>query len=136
MFVAFSIFSYKLRALANDESMGLWVVAYMERVVHVCVALLLSTYDEYFLFYVPPKIIRFVRELCIEMDVPPGSCVNVRKMFHMVDIIDSTRCRELPDVWRVKTILFIDYHPLPAYRGADYVSYDPWRTKKIDRQNA
>lgn len=56
------IFSYKSPALIDDGDKSLWMVAYTERVVHACEALLLSAYDEYWLWYVPPDIIRFARE--------------------------------------------------------------------------
>lgn len=47
------IFSYKLRVLIEDRESGLWVVAYTEHVLRVCVALLMAVYSDYRLWYVP-----------------------------------------------------------------------------------
>lgn len=41
------IFSYKMPALLEDTKSGMWVVAVLERVVHVVVELLYEVYDEY-----------------------------------------------------------------------------------------
>ena len=45
------LFSYCARALIDDEQSGLWVVAYTERVVRICSALLMTAYSQYRLWY-------------------------------------------------------------------------------------
>lgn len=65
--------------------------------------------------------------------VHPGSDANVREVSEMLDTIASTRLHDLLYVWCDGTIRSIDYHHGPTGRGADYASYDPWRSEKIDR---
>lgn len=63
------------------------MVAYTKRVVWVYVALIFFAYDEYFLWYVPPNIIRLAGEHGIAMKVPLGLGANVLEVLQMMDII-------------------------------------------------
>lgn len=74
------MYSYKSWAFINNGGTGLLVVAYTERVVHVCAAMLTSTYYSYCLWYVPSDIFYFPRYLGMVMEVPIGSRANVRKV--------------------------------------------------------
>lgn len=80
--------------------MGLWVVAYTERVVRVCVALLLSPYREYRLWKVPPDIIDFAREVGLVMEVPLSSPANVREFLEFSHFIGATEFTAMPEQWR------------------------------------
>ena len=56
------VFVYKARALM-DLDHPYWVVAATDRVVRTIVAMLLEVYEHYRLWWIPPDIIRFAREL-------------------------------------------------------------------------
>lgn len=49
------IIPFKYRELIEDGDTGLYVVSYMKVIARVSAGLSLSTYDEYFLWYVPPE---------------------------------------------------------------------------------
>lgn len=115
---------------------GTWVVVYTERVICVCPSLLTPTYDEYRLWYVPPDIISFARELGMAMELPLGSRANVRELFEMIEVIKSTRFQDLPATWSDRRSLALDYHPGRTERGGDFLYYDPWSRQKIDEQAA
>lgn len=57
------ILSYKSRTLINYRESGLWVIAYPELVLRFCATILMAAYVEYRLWYVPPDITAFDREL-------------------------------------------------------------------------
>ena len=130
------VFSYKSSLLISDRGTGLWVVAYTERVVRVCAAVLYAAYDEYVLWYVPPDIINFARQLGMAMAVPLGSCANVREVLEMLTVIESTVFSYLPSPWNERTHRATDYHPGPRDEGADFVYYDPWQRCKVDAKTA
>ena len=115
------LFSYCARVLINDEHSGLWVVAYTERVVRICSALLMAAYSQYRLWYVSPTVIRFARELGMGMAVPPRSAANVRELLEMLDINESTRFESLPDSWSERVSRSVDYHP--GRSGPGVISY-------------
>lgn len=70
------------------------------------------------------------------IEVALGSHENVCEVLGMLDIIESTRFQDLPDMWHDRTLRAMDYHPGPPERAADYLLYDPWIRQKIGRQTA
>lgn len=58
--------------------------------MRVCATLLMAANDECRLWYVPPDIITFSHKLEMGMVVPLDARANVRKVFEMLDFIQST----------------------------------------------
>lgn len=73
------------------------MVAYTERVIRVCAALLFHAYDEYVLWYVPPDIINFALNIVMDMEVSLRSIANVREWMELLDVIASTQLSLLPN---------------------------------------
>lgn len=109
-----------------DLGTDVWFVAYTERVVRVCDALLFSAYEKFFLWYVPPDVIKFTRQFIMAMKVSLGSHSNVRKLLELLNVIEATHFSTLPDTWRKRTYRAIDCHPGPVKEGADFVFYEAW----------
>lgn len=130
------VFSYKARALIEDPTSGLWVVAVTERVVRVCAAVLMAAYAEYRLWWVPADIIMFARRLELDMAVPLGSYANVREVLEMLRVIETTRFEALPSTWRSRANRATDHHPGRTGIGGDFVYYDPHERRKIDENTA
>lgn len=63
------MFSYKSRALIEDQQSRLWVVALTALSLNVCAAILIAEYAEYRLRYVPLDVIAFGRVLGTPMPV-------------------------------------------------------------------
>ena len=87
------------------------MVAYTERVVRICSALLMTAYSQYRIWYLSPTVIRFARELGMNMEIPLGSTANVRELLEMLDVIESTRFEALPSSWNEPVSRSIDYRP-------------------------
>lgn len=104
------IFAYKSHAIIDDRYMGLWVVAYTERLFRVSAALHWAAHDEYRLWYILPDVIGFVRELGMDMEVAQGSRNNVREALdlEMLYIIETTRFEELQDSWKERNSRSVD----------------------------
>lgn len=129
------VFSYKRHAL-RDEQSGLWVLAYTECVVRVCAALLIAAHEEYRLWYVTPNVIAFARRLCMDMAVVLGSRGNECELLEMLSIIESTQFETLPNAWRDSTTRSVDYHTCRTGPGGDFLYYDPWLRRKVDKPTA
>lgn len=130
------IFSYKSGALVEDPQSGLWVVAITERVTRVCAALLVAAYAEYRLWYVPPDIIAFARELGMSLAAPLGSRDNVRELSEFLEVIESTRFDSLPATWNCRPNRAVDHHLGGSEASADFFYYDPFLRRKIDEATA
>lgn len=63
------VFLYNYPALIDDPHSGLWFFMFTERLICVCVAVLIAIYEEYCLWCVPPNIIAFALELGMTMKV-------------------------------------------------------------------
>jgi len=138
------LFSYKSGALIQDRDSGLWVVAYTERVVRICSGLLYDVYDTYRLWWVPPTVIAFARQLGYAMATALGSESNVDEVLELLDVVEATRFDDLPDAWRDRVThnpnRRVDYHsgcrnPVSDI-GADFCYYDPWQRVKVSREVA
>lgn len=55
--------------------------------MHVCDALLFSAYDEFVLWYVPPDVIKFSRQLGMAMEVALESRANVLELLKLLNVI-------------------------------------------------
>lgn len=112
------------------------MIAYTERVIRLCAAVLYASYHEYCLWYVPSDITGFARHLGVAMEIALGSRANVCKVLKMLDIIQSTRLQDLPRAWHDRKFRAIDYHPGRTGNGADWVYYDPLECRNISPQLA
>lgn len=130
------VFTYKSSTFVTDPGTGLWVVAYTERVVRLCAALLLAVYAEFRLWYVPPDVIGFARDLGMGMKVTLGSHTNVREVMELLEIIESTDFTTLPEVWRDRNPRPVDFHRGGTGRCGDYLYYDTFRRQEIDATTA
>jgi len=138
------LFSYKSGALIQDRDSGLWVVAYTERVVRICSGLLFDVYDTYRLWWVPPTVIAFARQLGYSMATALGSESNVEEVLELLDVVEATRFDDLPSSWRDRVThnsnRLVDYHSgrrsATSDVGADFVYYDPWQRVKVSREVA
>lgn len=90
------VFPYNDRAFIDDRDTGLWVLAYTERFVRVCVVLMLVLYDEYLLWYLPQDVISFVRHLGMAIETALESRAKAREMLELFIVIESTRWNLLP----------------------------------------
>ena len=77
-------------------------------------------YAEYRLWWVGVDIIKFARQLGVDMVVPLGSYRNVREALEMLDVIESTRFELLPSSWSERTPRDIDYHRGRRGPGGDF----------------
>ena len=111
------LLSYCARALIDDGQSGLWLIAYTERVVRICSALLMRAYSQYLLWYLSPTVIRLAPELGVNMAIPLGSAANVRELLKMLDVIQSTQLEALQSSWNERISRSIDYHPGAAGLG-------------------
>lgn len=82
-----TVFSYRERALIEDVQYRLWVVSMTERVLCVMSALLYEVYDEYRLWWVPPDIIQFSRQLGIAIRPFLGSTRNNNEILELLEVI-------------------------------------------------
>lgn len=87
-------FYYKSRALIEHGDKDLWMVDYTEWVTRMWADLRFSAYDVYCLWYVTADIIPLVLDLGMAMEVLLAMCENVREVFEMLGIIESTGFRE------------------------------------------
>ena len=138
------IFSYKSGALIDDPTSGLWTVAYTERVVRICSGLLFDVYDTFRLWWVPPDVIAFARQLEHGMVTALGSESNVCELLELLSVVEATAFDEMPEGWRDR-ITFnpnrrVDHHSgrrsATTDRGADFIYYDPWQRVKISKSTA
>jgi hypothetical protein len=130
------VFSYLSHRFIADRGTSLWVVAYTERVVRLCAALLVHVYSEYKLWYLPPDVIAGARKLGMAMSVALGSEANVAELMELLEVIESTRFEDVPVSWSARTHRAVDYHPGRLGDGGDFVFYDPWERRKIDPATA
>lgn len=124
------------RASIDDSESGMCVMAFNECVVCLWDAFLIAVYQEYWLWYVPRDIIAFVRYLGMEMEVALGSRQNVHELLELVEVIDLTGSKALPNVWRCRTSWTCDYHSGRAGTGGYFVYYDPRTRCKSDQKTA
>lgn len=73
--------------MLEDTQCGMWVVAVMERVLCVGVALLNDVYEEYALWWLPPGIIRFALQLGMAMLPYLESTRNVHEALELIEVI-------------------------------------------------
>lgn len=71
----------------------------------------------------------------MDMGIALGSRANVRELFEILEVIDSTRFGTLPSS-RERTVRAVDYHPGRTSTGEDFVYYDPWTSINIYEQSA
>lgn len=81
----------------EDPQMGLWDVAFKERVVRLSAALLLAVYSEYRLWFVPPDVVAFPHEVGFSMEVQLGSRANLREVLELLSVVESTNFTMLPE---------------------------------------
>lgn len=84
------VFSYVYRVLIDDHQYGLWVVAYMERVVRTCAAVLTAAYKHYKLWNLTPDTISFALRLVMDMLVVLGSHGDFSERLKTLEVIKST----------------------------------------------
>lgn len=130
------MFTDKPRQYMDDGDTGLRVIAFTEPVFHICAAILFVVHDEYILWYIPLDIVALACRLCMVVEVPIGSRVNVRDLLELLKAIYSTQFSLLPTVWRDCTYRAVDYNPGPVDEGAHFVFFETWHSGKVDEKTA
>lgn len=66
------------------------------------------------------------------MEVALCSRPNVRESLELLEMMESIQFSSLSDIWRKRTHIEIDYHPVPVNEISDFGSHDPCERRKID----
>ena len=112
---------------------GLWVVLYSEWVAKVAAALLWEVYDNMKVWFTPPTLRGFIRD--IDLSFALGSASNYRDVIHLMDIIDTTNWAEVPLEWSFRGNRPLAQDASPGRHEAtagDFVYYDPWLRRRLN----
>lgn len=82
------VLSYESRTMILNPKSGICVVAYTERVLWLCAAVLIAVYAGDQLWYVTPDLFAFSRELGVGMPVALGSRATLSEYLELFEIIE------------------------------------------------
>lgn len=117
----------------EDRQSWLWTAAFTARVVPLCSAIIIAVDSENGLWYVPAVINTISGALGQGMSVAIGLRSNEPEILEMLEVIESTRFEHLLNAWHKRTFHTVDYHSGWPRLDGDFVYYDPWPRRKIDK---
>ncbi|MEM9094860.1 MAG: hypothetical protein AAGC62_07800, partial [Pseudomonadota bacterium] len=129
------VFTYKPSHLV-DPSSGWWVVAFTEHAAKTAAFILFEAYDNFKLWWLSSRLIEGIRRLPLAEIL--GNQANANELRRLLDVIESTDFAELPPSWRLRTRRNDgkEFSPGRRGRGGDWVYYDPWKRRKVDKAEA
>ena len=112
---------------------GLWVVLYSEWVAKVAAALLWEAYDNLRVWFTPPMLRRFIRD--VDLTFVLGSARNYGDVLHLVAVIESTDWGMVPFEWMHRGNRPVTQDASPGRhnpRAGDFIYYDPWTRRRLN----
>ena len=119
--------------IINYGDTGLWVVLYSEWVAKVASALLWEAYDNFRVWYTPPTLCGFIRDM--DLAYVLGSTSNHRDVMHLVGVIESTNWADVPADWHLRGNRPLAQDASPGRHDAsagDFIYYDPWLRRRLN----
>ena len=112
-----------------DEESGWWVVGYTEKTARTSAFVLFDAYDNFRIWKLSRKMIRFMRKLDLRLVL--GSARNVEEFNHILGLIERTRFKRLPSHWGSNSKRRNQSVGLGKRRGGDWCYYNPYTRKRI-----